>query len=731
MDVVYIFKLLRKHLWLLITVPAIAGIAAFFFTMNMQRSYKSETTIATNFTTDQNISFDGARSSYFETTVNFVNAIETMSSPMVMDLVSFQLLAHDLKSGRTAFRFLEHSTSQRMDTAALLKLLDDKLNNFKYLNPQLHDEKAILELIKALKYDTKSLAKNLTISRVNNSDFIKVQFLAEDPSLAAFVVNSVSDQFIRFHNNVKTSNSSESLNFFTTVLKEKEAALQQRVDRLNEFKLQNNVVDLTTESQSKIALITQYEQTKNTTIEELRNIRIELQYINTNINRGAEVASQSELIGARNKKILELKSELNRLSSQYIDGGSSDSQLSEKIDRINRELAIETSSLEDLTAAGRGPSNEEFLKRKVELELKEQMATQKLLQAENNISSLRSSVSSAVGKDAEFANLQADVNVAAQEYKMVQEKFNSARNASLVTESGLKQIVPGQPADAPEPSKKIMLILLSVAASFALCLIYVFAAEFIDSSIRVPSRLEKVTKIRNVGMVNALNTDINNLAQMLVSTFRQEKIGTDLNTFKQLLGKLRFEAESSRSKVILVTSAREQVGKSYLIVGLAYSLSLINKKVLIIDTNFKNNSLTKLLIKHRNIKLLKQDNSAEDSTDKARRAVISPTFHNNINIIGNDGGNVSPLEIFKGGDFARFLDTVGAQYDYVLLEGAALNTFSDSYELCQYVDKVIAVFSASSELNEADKDSLDALRSLREKLIGTVLNRVEMSNLSA
>ena len=37
-------------------------------------------------------------------------------------------------------------------------------------------------------------------------------------------------------------------------------------------------------------------------------------------------------------------------------------------------------------------------------------------------------------------------------------------------------------------------------------------------------------------------------------------------------------------------------------------------------------------------------------------------------------------------------------YDYIFMEGAPLNGYSDSKELVQYADGVIAIFSATSEI---------------------------------
>lgn len=732
MDVTFVFKLFRRNLWLLILVPLITGVAASFLTLRMTLHYKSEATIATNFTTGDPVSIDGARINYFESTVNFVNAIETMNSPMILDLVSFELLRNDLNPDRIPFRKPAEPLLIDVDTTKLVKLLSQKLASFEYINPLLKDEKAAADLIKAQEYDKKSLLENLSVTRVNNSDFINVSFLSEDPLLSAFVVNAISDQFIRFHDHIRVNNSSESLNFFSLLVKEKENALRQRTDRLNIFKLQNNVVDLTAESQAKVSLITQLEQSRSATDAELRNIQIELQYINGVLSNSGGGKEKDERIAASNKKISDLRSEITRLNGEFVDGGSTDSGLSSRIQQLNHELALEMSNASALTLSADGVAAEDLIARKRELELKEKMTVVKLSDDQNAIEKQRLSVSSTVGKDAEYANLLADVNIASEEYKMAQEKYNRALNEAMaVSKSGLRKIVPAQPADEPEPSKQILIIGLSMAASLTLCISYILVAAFVDTKIRIPSQLERHTNIRNVGIINQLKADIRSLPGLLTSRVNQDKVAPELLMFKQLLGKIRFEAEQNQAKVLMVTSTREQVGKSYLIMGLAYSLSLINKKVLIIDTNFKNNSLTRLLVRNSNTRLLKESNleQDEDPEETTRQSIISPTFHANIDIIGNDGGNYSPLEIFKGGDFRTFLDAVGAQYDYILMEGASLNAFSDSYELCQYVDKVIAVFSAQTEISESDRNSLDLLKSLRGKLIGTVLNRVEMTNL--
>jgi succinoglycan biosynthesis transport protein ExoP len=198
--------------------------------------------------------------------------------------------------------------------------------------------------------------------------------------------------------------------------------------------------------------------------------------------------------------------------------------------------------------------------------------------------------------------------------------------------------------------------------------------------------------------------------------------------------------------VILITSTQPLSGKSFVIVNLAYSLSLLSKRILIVDTNFKTSSLTKLLIPNASVHgLLKkggsQINMLAENAGKSERAddpkkaangksIIYETTFKGIDIIGNFGGKDSPSEILAGKDFRRMLENLLHQYDYVILEGPSLNDYSDTRELVQYVDTIIPVFDARTTLNSLDYDSIKYLKSNKSKVLGTVLNSVKFSDLS-
>jgi len=126
----------------------------------------------------------------------------------------------------------------------------------------------------------------------------------------------------------------------------------------------------------------------------------------------------------------------------------------------------------------------------------------------------------------------------------------------------------------------------------------------------------------------------------------------------------------------------------------------------------------------------KQRKTDEEFDHENTYDLINPTKYKNIYIVGNaGGGNESPAEILSGRDFANLINVLADSFDYIMLEGAALNDYSDTKELVRYADKVVAIFSAESSIKQLDRESVIYLKSLGKKFGGAVLNRVDAKDL--
>jgi Mrp family chromosome partitioning ATPase len=291
----------------------------------------------------------------------------------------------------------------------------------------------------------------------------------------------------------------------------------------------------------------------------------------------------------------------------------------------------------------------------------------------------------------------------------------------------------GQPAFSAESKHTLVITLASWLSSLSICIFVILVIEFLDFSIKTPSQFKKMTKLKIAGTLN--HVKIYGEKKLTMRELFAVKGDADADTFKHLLRNLRYEIETSKQKVFLFTSTKPGEGKTFTIISLAYSLSLIQKKVLIVDTNFKNNQLTKILSEHKEREQLPEGKTTQVvrsdqwDDDSGKNSLITPTIYQYVDKIVSKTSSKSASEILIEKDFGGLLQEITSYYDYVFLEGASLNDHSDTKELSEFADRIVPVFSSHSVVKQIDQESITYLKSLGNKLFGAVLNNINIRDL--
>jgi Mrp family chromosome partitioning ATPase len=202
------------------------------------------------------------------------------------------------------------------------------------------------------------------------------------------------------------------------------------------------------------------------------------------------------------------------------------------------------------------------------------------------------------------------------------------------------------------------------------------------------------------------------------------------NVFRESIRKLRYEIEHSGKKTFLFTSTKKGQGKTTLIQALSYSLSLSKKKILIIDTNFCNNDLTVQLGANPVLEKIIPGNNDKASLIQQIKKLSKDMGEGSVFALGSEGGDYTPSEILPRENLLQYLRELTSEFNYIFLEGPPLNDFSDSKELAEYVDGVVAIFSATNIIKQIDKESIKFFKELDGKFCGSVLNMVDLENVN-
>ncbi|MBX7045412.1 MAG: AAA family ATPase [Ignavibacteria bacterium] len=723
MDFLSFIKVLRRRKLLLIIVPVIAVVIAYFLTKNIPEVYKAQAQLATGITQENKISIsegDKGGLSFDNVNVKFSNLIEVMKSKQVMDLVGYKLMLHDLTDAKpysTKSKMFNDLNAAAKENAR--KVLQIHLDSMKSLDFQSEDERGIMKVIENCGYDEVSLLKKLKVERVGSSDFIQVTFESENPYLSSSVVNTLCELFLRYYETTSSQRADASVAYYTELAEQKKKELDEKVNTLKTYKQQNGVINIYEQTKSLVNQISDLELSREA---ENKKISASQKAVKDIDNRFSD--KQKKYLEAGNspysQKISEMKQKITDYSNQLISRGLQPKEINDSLRVMKNNLDIEIKKAADDYLYNPDVPKQELVTKRIDYELDQVVAKYSVESMDKELGRLRQIVVSFAPIEASIAALEREIQVAADVYLLVLNKLNLAR-IDNVAKSTLKQIEYGIPGP-PEASKKILLIIMAGFISLVLCVVVIFVLEYLDVTIKTPKQFAKYTNLNLLGYLNLLDEgkiDLNSIFSESSSAYDAKS-----ETFKELLRIIRYELAQriGASKTLLFTSTRSGEGKSVIISCLAYSFAITGKKILIMDTNFKNNSLTKMFKAEGNIESYLKD---EISLQNA----LTATSTNNIDIIGCKGGMYSLNEVASSDKIAQKIAEVYQRYDYIFFEGTSLNKYSDSKELISYIDKFTSVFSALNNIDDADRNSIAFIKKSESKFIGAVLNKVTMENL--
>ena len=767
MDIMELLRALWRKKWLLIATAVVTAIISVVFLRYSKEKYKSAAQLSTGYTESSRLSLNDEELNLPQSEVKFSNLMALMNSPLSINFLSYRLLLHDLDSIESRFRTPKGGTVDKPVTAAgemeenlknlvavesssadtpvvytqkdLKQLKDIIRHKLENLLPLKSDDpyfEQVRTLYSEFGYGFKDIRESLSIYRLPNTDYIQVEFTSENKYLSAYAANAFCQEFIRYYNTLKSGSSEESVEYLERRVNAKREELDEKLAKLNEFKSSNDLMDQEVEGGTRMAQLVDLENQRDEVISSIQGLELTIQRLRSELNSTSQGGSSN------NARIVDLQERINNLNSRYISGGSSNNQLLDSINMFRSQLRTLIGSSGFSTTPIPPQQTESLLK---DAEIQYQVAQTRLSQINSKIGQLRGSFSGYTAMETEFSAIQNEVELASQGYLAALAKYNDAKTR-LDSTNSLRQILAATPAVSPISIKKIYVVMLASIGGFALAVFAVILMEVTDFSIKTPSRFRQVVKMPFVGALNRIEAPNFNIQNL----FLKKTPENDSEITKSLLRLVRHEMESMNAKIFLFTSLKRNEGKSFAIYSLSYVLSLLNKKVLIIDTNFKSNTLTQIYGQDvremkQNLKMIPSrllnealvigaggggEPAPEPQPTVNAYDLINPTKYKNIFFVGNTGVLTgSPSELLSVKDFKKFLALMSTKYDYIFLEGAALNEYPDTKELVGYAEKVIAVFSAESVIDPIDQKGIDYLKSLEKRLGGAILNKVDRRDL--
>jgi len=179
-------------------------------------------------------------------------------------------------------------------------------------------------------------------------------------------------------------------------------------------------------------------------------------------------------------------------------------------------------------------------------------------------------------------------------------------------------------------------------------------------------------------------------------------------------------------KVVLVTSALENEGKTTLAANLAQSIAMLGIRTLLIDGDLRNPQLTRSLCPHADSGLLEV--ALGRATPESAILVDRST---GLSILPSTTVKQAELitELMFSERIVDVLDHLRHRYELIIIDSPPLVPLVDGRALAELADRIIMALAWDQTPGEVLAHTIDLLSPVHDRILGTVLTRVDLSRL--
>lgn len=714
MNIKEFLNLIAKYKTLIIAIPAITLFVTYLFVKNLPKQYKSQAKLSTGLL-DPSRQVAPEVPSYsgpdllIKINQQFTNIMDIMAMPKNMSILSYRLILHDLKNPRQPFKAQSDdvnalSEAQRQEA---IKGFEERLAKKQVLTPFDNYEVKFYNLVKSMGYDGPTIARKLSITHEDNSDFITVEYTSENTFLSVFIVNTLSEDFINNYSQDLISNKNQSILVLDSLLQKKETVMNDKNQQLKEYKIRNKVLNLDKQSQIVYQQIIDYENKKSQALIDLQSLQTALNNLNTKLNNPSLDRYLGAELSTDNQAVIALRNKVQAANNDYIDGGFKAAD-KKKVDSLQQLLNQQLVKTNDNYVADPVVAKQTLVQRRISLGIDLDKTRASIKDIDRELAKLNAKFSTMVPFDAGVQKFERDADVATKEYLDLLNRYNQT---NLDKNIGLRLHLEqeGVPTTA-EPSRKIIFMALSAIASFVICFCVLFVIHILDRSLNNKKQLASATKGRVIGELNYIKSSQRDIDEI----WKNAAYDKDHLTYKNLLREIRFEVDralSSEEKILGITRLHPDKFAIFSAVSLAYAFARLDKQILLIG-----NAEMASEIQRWNI--------PADQSLKTVLESLTLKKNNRITFLNSDLGGVSLLENKDNPSVAQIFKGLKNEFDLILVYLDAVNSVSDVKEWILFTEKYLATFMAGNSISERDKESIKLLNS-DKKFIGWLINGVK------
>ncbi|HXQ16779.1 MAG TPA: polysaccharide biosynthesis tyrosine autokinase [Caulobacteraceae bacterium] len=556
------------------------------------------------------------------------------------------------------------------------------------------DPKATLAAI------TGFLEQGLSISPVRDSRLVVLSFDSPDAALSTRIVNAFADNFISSNLQRRFNASAYARSFLEQRLAELKARLEDSERQLVAYATQQQIIQVGQPAAGKDAPPQSLDMTNLGGTDEALTTAQTNMVLAQQRWRGTQAApglAAPDILA--DPTVQQLRQERATLEARY--------QELRKIYKPDYPDMLQLrAQIEDIDAQLNAASD--TIRRS--LQTQADTAAHQVAALEDRVSKLKTSVLDERRREIQYNILQREAETTRTLYDGLLQRYKEIGVLGGVTTNNVSIVDSATPPDDPSKPDPAHNLFVAGATGLGLGLMMAFLLETLDQAIRKPIDVENKLGLAVLGSVPLLERGMQPLEALadLRSPFSEAHHSIRTN--------LAFATNAGTPKVLALTSALPEEGKSTTSFALAQGFARIGMQVLLVELDLRNPS------QHRTFGASNRVGASSLLNGDVRlRAAVQATDWPNLFLVPSGPLPPSPAELLEGPRLAALVREAAELFDIVILDGPPVMGLADALLIASVATGVILTIEAGRTNRTQARAAIRRLRRANARFLGAAL----------
>jgi succinoglycan biosynthesis transport protein ExoP len=559
---------------------------------------------------------------------------------------------------------------------------------------------------------------------------VEIRYVSTNPQLAANIVNTLAATYVEQNFKTKFESTMQASDWLSKQLVDLQMKVETSQEKLVKFQKEHEILG-TDEKQN---IITEKLAALNKELTSAESARMEKESLYRLVQSGdpevvAATADALEtggtsgtgaiapLVGNLRARQADIKIQVAELSTQFGPSYPKVAQLNNQLKEIDAQIQLELKKIVDRVRGQFLAAQQQETMLRAEFDKQKQEAN-KL--NENAI---------------DYTLLKRDVDVNRQLYEGLLEKLKEAGVTAGLRSNNIHLVdaarTPMYPTEPNIPRNLAFAFVLGLTTGIGMA----FLLENMDNTVRTTEQAQAISGLPALGMIpmgskNGLDSSGKKL--MTISSSREAiELVTQARpqsqmaeSYRALRTSLLLSNLGTPPKIVMITSARPQEGKTTTSINTAIVLAQKGVRVLLIDGDLRRPSVHKTLGMGPRSGL---SNVLTGSVTLDNAITRSPIL-SNLFILPAGTPPPNPAELLASGNMRDLLSDLREKYDHIVIDTPPTLSVTDAVVLSQRVDAIILVIRSSKTTKQALRRTRDILAQVNAHITGVLLNAVDLTS---